>query len=47
MIKLYYERSGIEDMRIFKDRMEFADWIIRQSKIENITVIKIEEEAQA
>lgn len=43
MITLYYERSGVEDTRIFRSRMELLDWIIRQSKIEKFTVLKIEE----
>ena len=43
MITLYYERSGVEDMRIFRSRMELLDWIIRQSKIEKLTILNIEE----
>mgnify|MGYP003518843647 CR=1 FL=1 len=45
MITLYYERAGCNDMRIFKDRIEFVDWIIRQSKLEEITIIEIKEES--
>ena len=43
MITLYYKRSGINDMRVFKNRIELIDWIICQCKFEKITIIKIEE----
>ena len=39
MIKITYKRSGVEDYREFRNKEEFEDWLDRQKKIEEITII--------
>ena len=39
MIKIAYKRSGVEDYREFRNKEEFEDWLDRQKKIEEITII--------
>ena len=45
MLKVIYFRTKaeVEDLRYFKDQVEFDEWFLRQMKLEPIIIIKKEE----
>lgn len=45
-MKVIYERSGCRDIRFFKDKEEFNEWLERQLIVQPDTeIVEIEEES--